>query len=62
MGAIRGHTRPHRYTTGFNVCGISVGAGVPAKRPVQASAGPARPTMQNAHPAGYGDRRRTAHH
>ncbi|SPO62533.1 protein of unknown function [Pseudomonas inefficax] len=32
----RGHARSHRVTTGFKTCAVPVGAGVPAKRPVQA--------------------------
>ncbi|AFO49367.1 hypothetical protein T1E_3531 [Pseudomonas putida DOT-T1E] len=30
---LRGHARSHRYSTGFKGCGVSVGAGVPAKGP-----------------------------
>ncbi|AXQ50079.1 hypothetical protein CQW31_03440 [Pseudomonas sp. 382] len=36
-GPLRGHARSHRYCTGFKACAVIVGAGVPAKRPVQAA-------------------------
>ncbi|RPD95365.1 hypothetical protein EGN69_05515 [Pseudomonas monteilii] len=32
--ALRGHARSHRYSTSFTCCGVPVGAGVPAKGPV----------------------------
>ncbi|MNN88998.1 hypothetical protein D3C81_2067530 [compost metagenome] len=33
---LRGLARSHRYATDFKSCGVSVGAGKPAKSPVQA--------------------------
>ncbi|AXQ47267.1 hypothetical protein CQW31_27835 [Pseudomonas sp. 382] len=32
---LRGHARSHRHSTTFKACAVPVGAGVPAKRPVQ---------------------------
>ncbi len=34
---LRGLARSHRCTTGFESCAVPVGAGMPAKRPVQAA-------------------------
>ncbi|AFO46427.1 hypothetical protein T1E_0569 [Pseudomonas putida DOT-T1E] len=36
-GPLRGHARSHRYTTAFETCETPVGAGGPAKGPVQAT-------------------------
>ncbi|NWL04916.1 hypothetical protein DM807_03190 [Pseudomonas hunanensis] len=34
-GPLRGHARSHRIFTILEICDVRVGAGLPAKRPVQ---------------------------
>ncbi|RFQ03888.1 hypothetical protein D0O09_08310 [Pseudomonas putida] len=45
---LRGHARSHKDRTQLKDCAVPVGAGAPAKRPVQVTAEPPSPTCRHS--------------